>query len=263
MSSSTQPIRINVDVTNPGQFFACCGLLELANRLWSGADGWFCGGKYCLACQGSLFEIIRELKGSGLRVCTEEGEPSIHPIRLERFDLTLSWWLRDDWSRFQGKPKDKRGGFMKTALKFWAGNQSSFLLVRNLLATIRIPEPETESQYFQPSELISSRFGLDAGAAWTALDVGFSINEHPMDVKASAAVELLAAIGLQRCRPVNQNNVIDYTIWGVPIGPALLSAAVCGEIETVSSIKYRAHVIDRGSYSAFAHSYPLKGASRE
>lgn len=34
---------INVDVTNPGQFFACCGLLELAHRLWPGADGWFDG----------------------------------------------------------------------------------------------------------------------------------------------------------------------------------------------------------------------------
>ena len=29
-------IRIAVDPTNPGQFFACCGLLELADRLWSG-----------------------------------------------------------------------------------------------------------------------------------------------------------------------------------------------------------------------------------
>ena len=33
--------RIRVDPTNPGQFFACCGLLELAHRLWSGAEGWF------------------------------------------------------------------------------------------------------------------------------------------------------------------------------------------------------------------------------
>ena len=36
-------IRVNVDPTNPGQFFACCGLLELADRLWPGAEGWFAG----------------------------------------------------------------------------------------------------------------------------------------------------------------------------------------------------------------------------
>jgi len=29
-------ITVTVDVTNPGQFFACCGLLELADRLWPG-----------------------------------------------------------------------------------------------------------------------------------------------------------------------------------------------------------------------------------
>ena len=32
---------VHVDVTNPGQFFACCGLFELAHRLWSEAEGWF------------------------------------------------------------------------------------------------------------------------------------------------------------------------------------------------------------------------------
>ena len=37
----SEPIRITVDPTNPGQFFACCGLLELADRLWPGAEGWF------------------------------------------------------------------------------------------------------------------------------------------------------------------------------------------------------------------------------
>ena len=34
-------MSVMVDVTNPGQFFACCGLLELADRMWSGAEGWF------------------------------------------------------------------------------------------------------------------------------------------------------------------------------------------------------------------------------
>ena len=41
MSQINEPIRVRVDPTNPGQFFACCGLLELADRLWDGAEGWF------------------------------------------------------------------------------------------------------------------------------------------------------------------------------------------------------------------------------
>ena len=41
MSEPAHTIRIRVDATNPGQFFACCGLLELAARLRPGAFGCF------------------------------------------------------------------------------------------------------------------------------------------------------------------------------------------------------------------------------
>src|SRR2546426_8586354 len=34
-------ISINVDIRNPGQFFACCGLLEISSRLWPESEGWF------------------------------------------------------------------------------------------------------------------------------------------------------------------------------------------------------------------------------
>ena len=41
MSDRRNNISIPVDLTNPGQFFACCGVLELAGRLWPRSDGWF------------------------------------------------------------------------------------------------------------------------------------------------------------------------------------------------------------------------------
>src|SRR6266446_4280053 len=48
MNTPNPAIRIAVDPTNPGQFFACCGLLELADRLWQGAEGWFEGQQFWL-----------------------------------------------------------------------------------------------------------------------------------------------------------------------------------------------------------------------
>src|SRR3990172_7193974 len=49
MTDNPQPsITVNVDVSNPGQFFACCGLFELADRLWPGAEGGFDGQSFCL-----------------------------------------------------------------------------------------------------------------------------------------------------------------------------------------------------------------------
>ena len=41
-------IAVQVDVGNPGQFFACCGLLELAHRMWPGAEGWFEGATFSI-----------------------------------------------------------------------------------------------------------------------------------------------------------------------------------------------------------------------
>lgn len=43
MNDNKPNIRIPVDRTNPGQFFACCGLLELAGRLDENAQGCFQG----------------------------------------------------------------------------------------------------------------------------------------------------------------------------------------------------------------------------
>src|SRR5216683_7363249 len=58
MAEPTPTIRVQVDPTNPGQFFACCGLLELAERLWPGAEGWFEGRQFCIECEGTLTALL-------------------------------------------------------------------------------------------------------------------------------------------------------------------------------------------------------------
>ena len=59
--TNSASICVPVDVTNPGQFFACCGLFELADRLWPGAEAWFEGE----AAQ-SQFQIVASKSRSGL-----------------------------------------------------------------------------------------------------------------------------------------------------------------------------------------------------
>lgn len=64
-------IRVKVDVTNPGQFFACCGLLELASR-WrkDSVVGWFDSSNHSFFIQSdstelrlSLQDLIQEASG--------------------------------------------------------------------------------------------------------------------------------------------------------------------------------------------------------
>jgi len=58
MSYPGPSIRVNVDVNNPGQFFACCGLLELADRLWPGAEGWFDQSSRCFYFHGTGNDVV-------------------------------------------------------------------------------------------------------------------------------------------------------------------------------------------------------------
>ena len=56
-------ITVKVNATNPGQFFACCGLLELADRLWRGAEGWFADDDeaFLISAGGTLDALVQAI----------------------------------------------------------------------------------------------------------------------------------------------------------------------------------------------------------
>src|SRR5262249_52025475 len=88
---------------------------------------------------------------------------------------------------------------------FWSGQQTPlriWLALRTALAEqLNSITPDQFETLFSHRIPLSGRFGFDPGAAWNALDVGFSPNEQSIEVASSAAVELLAAVGIQRFRP--------------------------------------------------------------
>jgi CRISPR-associated protein Csb3 len=62
---------LRVEVANPGQFFACCGVLELAHRLWPGAVGCFNSKdpSFCVCAPdgaGSLKQLATKLMEAGI-----------------------------------------------------------------------------------------------------------------------------------------------------------------------------------------------------
>ena len=96
MTNYPQPsITVNVDVTNPGQFFACCGLLELADRLWPGAEGWFSddGSEFNVACDGTLSDLVNAIASANL-VHTNPADLYSSPLVIaEPFrPLSIDWW---------------------------------------------------------------------------------------------------------------------------------------------------------------------------
>src|ERR1043165_4948866 len=99
MSNPQATIRIAVDPANPGQFFACCGLLELADRVWAGAEGWFTNGWFNIAGGGARVDVLDSAKTPRLQNASEddkeedEDEDTFVPLVLVApVQLRLDWW---------------------------------------------------------------------------------------------------------------------------------------------------------------------------
>lgn len=268
MNNPEPTICVNVDVTNPGQFFACCGLLELADRLWPGAEGWFDESKFLLICEGTLSNLLHNLviqtpievtryNGSGLEI-----KPIIAPIALCCDDSLIPTITLDAWMKIQ----NLRGVLAIVANRpwnLWSGQQTSngiWCALRDVLATQLSKIEDTNLQnIFSHRMFQKGRFGFDPGPAWNALDAGFSPNEQGMQVDSSAAVELLAAVGLQRFRPTVSEDLESfvYVTWTQPFSPSVAAAAMCGAVPTSQSLTLRGSIVSRGQYAALGQSHPV------
>ncbi len=270
-------ITVNVDVTNPGQFFACCGLLELADRLWPGAEGkpsvvgWFERCQFCLNTDGSsrtlaeLLNATRQLRTWVNDVLEdpleesdddEEGEsdkePPFQPFCLRWQDgkeaIYLDWW------------SDK-------SIKPWAGSMKDRPILRAMLAAI---DPSHASPFYDLRAVFDptkSAPVADGKKSWKKaskkrepfyfdprrgnkshpLDSGFSPDVHKkVKSECCPALEALCFIGLQRARPAPTGimNQSRYTVWprlsaDKPGIPAnLVGAVTCGTVRFPGSTDY-------------------------
>lgn len=90
MKTRSPSITIPVDLTNPGQFFACCGLLELADRLWLGTEGWFEGEHFLVI--GPPECSLRSLLG---KLAEATIDNTMTPIERERLEKLSSMKKRE------------------------------------------------------------------------------------------------------------------------------------------------------------------------
>lgn len=243
---------VNVDATNPGQFFACCGLLELAHRMYprDATEGWFADGVFCVtvACSrpAELDAVFEALLNCQISDVDARGDRATRPVHLAAFAITLDWWI------------DDRGE--KTPFKLWAGQQTSLRIVKDLCDALHGLADSGGVSLFNAGRVLTGRFGVDPRAAWNALDVGFSPNTQGMAVETFPAVELLAAVGLQRFRPVQVTQdgkpAFRYTTWSVPLAPSVAGAATAGLLPWAVVKPYRFRIAERGSYKGFGYAIP-------
>ena len=238
MKNLPATIRVKVDPTNPGQFFACCGLLELADRIWDEAQGWFQPGEFRISVGGELAGLMRIVSRVDLiQLDREDDTSSPIEIVLPSGSLRLDWWL------------DERAGGKE--LKVWAGTMESVRIARAMQHAIRdgrfqgpdlfdvgliAYDPDNPSKKVEPF-YFDARRGPNAHSR----DVGFSPNDLQMTTTAFPAVEFLCLVGLQRGLPARSTRarVFEYYTWTTPVPPALVPAAVCGLLPCCGRLGYR------------------------
>ena len=266
MNAPGPDIKLDIDLRNPGQFFACCGMLELANRLWPGAEGWFAGKGSRAAFQVATYsrhnnplgEIVGKLcdTESLVAIAPDKGVQDLQadrqPINLLPFGLRLDWWL------------DSFGGGDKSELKVWAGQQTPARNINGLRQAwreirLRRSDETTSHQLFRERWPMKGRFGFDPSASWEALDAGFSPDEQDIPVQTSPAVEILAAIGLQRCRPApigGKRRWFSYRPWETPLDIIVAPAVMIGAGSPGAGYQFPV-VMRNAQYGSFGWAKPL------
>ena len=291
MSNADPNIQIPVDLTNPGQFFACCGLLELADRLWPGAEGWFEDRSFRIRFNSSLGDLINVLRQAVVantmsanqrsrlgelsmmskkereKAGFDEEKRALDVLRREEPIVIQSpFGLRIDWFR-----DEYSGG---SRFKTWAGQQSVLDIATAMHAGLGSVDAAIDSIPWTSVRGggLPFNFDSDLGGQGSALDIGFSFDPlAATDMTRIVAscrpgLELLAFIGLQRFRPreISGQNRFAYLAWRQPLPPPVAAAAACQAIPIGVAACYEFRLLYRTKYlKSFLPAIPFQGDDDE
>jgi CRISPR-associated protein Csb3 len=278
---------VNVDVTNPGQFFACCGLLELADRLWPGAEGWFDGGRFCIACEGTLPELLERLANTEIKSSLTDQELkrlgtllSAEKVKLTPAEAEEKQRLSDLWKcerLYLAKPfdfwldwwADEQTG--AKGMKTWAAKQLVLDMARSMLQslkTITWTRATIQTCLNQAAEVEGVSFYFDShnNSQNTPRDTGFGLytlrNEIATQGNTRPLLELAAFLGIQRFRPtwVRDERVFRFSLWPSPLPISVAGAAVSGLLRVSGERRYDFRMLKRSEYmKAFLSAQSFQG----
>ena len=264
---------IPVDLFNPGQVFACLGFLEAADVLYGDAEGGFDWNaeedvRFCLRAGGDenpFKAVLSFLANTKPRRWGPVGysEPPSKTRKKSKLTEENKLELRDTFPAhktsatkmalpicFNGESRSAielghwADGSSRNDFKLYSGNRSAYQIVGTMLqGIVQLWVKRQNDLIERPFDItapMGGSFNFDPRGAWTAIDAGYSPNEHKHQVVASPVVEILAAWGLENTRPDEyETRKIRYAAWGITLPPMLARAALAGHIPVVPMMRFR------------------------
>jgi hypothetical protein len=243
-------IVINVNVLNPAQYLACCGIFAISALFdESSMSYWRLQPQPHFIMESQIDESA--MQACLTTVCTDLGRwmfwpPDAQVIQADlhisllgkKRVMTLDWW-------YETLTKD--GDIAeKSAWKMYSGRLNPQILLQGMITAskemMQKSQPDSLTQLLALKQGMTSRFGFDCRSSRKALDAGFSANDLP-NYKAATYpfLELLAVIGAHsffpaRTKPAHGNEstrgwteekVFQYALWmnALPIPLARVAAA--------------------------------------
>lgn len=260
MGTSTIP----VDLLNPGQVLACMGFLEAAEQLYGNARSGFqwesdhdTAVSFVLDAQTEdpVSQVLEFLAGSEIhesapdRWTPNKGEMAAIARSGDCFpgdepnQTSLPIILSNQESAVQlGHWTD---GTNRDEFKLYSGNRSAFSIASSQIhgtvqanGKVTVPgvaqllESDGEALARDPFGVVvpmKGSFNMDARCAWSAIDAGYSPNEHDQKVMGSPVVEIMAAWGLENARPgLLGRRYYRYGVWRGALSPLLARPMLSG-----------------------------------
>jgi CRISPR-associated protein Csx14 len=270
---------IPVDLTNPGQAFACLGFLEAADTLLGEAEGGFDWSEqseeaeFCLSAGGidnPVDAVLTFLAEAEIVVICPAGVEGPWPDNAEStqtFPAPANTLKKSDGKGFTASALPIRlqrdsdsvpiSHWLERAslnpLKLFAGQQVGARLAANML--IGDPSKKGAEGFrdiysglkatnfqdpFNATCPVGGRFGFDARGSWDAMRIGTSLDQQGALVKIAPHVEVLAAIGLENTRPISLSAYqIRYAVWTGLLPITLCRAALFAPDAFLPGGKYR------------------------
>ncbi|HET9049871.1 MAG TPA: type I-U CRISPR-associated protein Cas8c [Chiayiivirga sp.] len=253
-SKSTIP----VDVLNPGQVFACYGLIELAELLCGEVRAGFVGDRFVIEAKGEVEPVeaaIDFIAGSKTYALFPKGiTAEAQPWKWSWKKLDVEELSVDEYaSRAPGAPaklvarlkngkrhidvdhwaeEDRTG---RDNVKFWAGagGMPGVVMLESAIELVRAERAQAYADPLNFQRPQSSSFRFDWRSGYIPMDIGWSLNNHQ---KAKTGgyplVDVLAAIGLSSARPRFVKKLLYRygVLQGAGHRPLFLRAALGGEL---------------------------------